>query len=293
MAAEGRVLRTRAPAKVNLTLEVLGRRPDGYHDLHSLVVFAGVADDLALEPGEATSMRVEGPTAAHAGPTGDNLVLRAARRLQERVPGLRTGQFHLVKRLPAAAGIGGGSSDAAAALRLLARLNGLSADDPRLLDAARATGSDVPVCLAPRARIMAGAGERVGPTLGLPPLSAILVNPGVAVETPKVFAALGLAAGETRRTSPRTDVDHGLPATDLLRAIAAGVNDMQGPACQLAPAVAEALALIAASGATVARMSGSGATCFGLYPDPASAKAAAVSIRRQRPGWWVAATRLR
>ena len=129
-------LATRAPAKVNLTLHVLGRRPDGYHELESLVAFAGTGDDLSLEPG-ALSLSVSGPTANAAGGEADNLVLKAARALARRVPGLRTGAFHLTKRLPVAAGLGGGSADAAAALRLLARLNGLALDDPAILAAAR------------------------------------------------------------------------------------------------------------------------------------------------------------
>ncbi|PWB84023.1 MAG: 4-(cytidine 5'-diphospho)-2-C-methyl-D-erythritol kinase, partial [Methylocystaceae bacterium] len=161
------MLVTRAPAKINLTLHILGRRADGYHELESLVAFSGGGDLLRLEPGAELTLAVDGPTAAAAGDGADNLVLRAARQLAERVPGLRLGAFRLTKRLPVAAGVGGGSSDAAAALRLLARANNLSPDDPRLLDAARATGSDVPVCLDPRARFMRGAGEEIGERLGL------------------------------------------------------------------------------------------------------------------------------
>ncbi len=156
-------LATRAPAKINLTLHVLGRRPgDGYHALESLVVFAGASagDLLTLEPGPALDLAVTGPTAGPAGPTGDNLVMRAARHLAAEIDGLTMGRFRLVKRLPVAAGIGGGSSDAAAALRLLGRLNGLSPDHPALMEAARRTGADVPVCLDPRARMMRGAGRR-------------------------------------------------------------------------------------------------------------------------------------
>ena len=150
------LLRDRAPAKINLTLHITGRRADGYHLLDSLVVFSGRGDRLGLEPDAPLGLVMDGPTAVKAGPDVDNLVLRAARHLAVRVPGLRLGAFHLTKRLPVAAGIGGGSSDAAAALRLLARLNGLALDDPRLLEAAQATGADVPVCVAGRARTMAG-----------------------------------------------------------------------------------------------------------------------------------------
>src|SRR3954452_3433571 len=176
-------LTARAPGKINLTLHVLGRRADGYHELESLVAFAGAADTLSLTPAPALALAMEGPTAGSAGEGGDNLVLTATRHLAERVDGLRVGAFRLTKRLPVAAGIGGGSSDAAAALRLLARLNDLDLDPSGVPEAARATGADVPVCLVPRARMMAGVGERLGPALALPALFAVLVNPGVPVPT--------------------------------------------------------------------------------------------------------------
>ncbi len=196
-AAEGMRL-FRAPAKVNLTLHILGRRADGYHELDSLVAFAGVGDRLAFVPGEPLGLEVAGPTAQAAGPEGDNLVLKAARALAERAPGLRLGRFVLDKQLPVAAGLGGGSSDAAAALRALAAHNGLAlADDPRSREAARATGADVPVCLDPRARRMGGIGELLSAPLGLPPLPAVLVNPRAASPTPAVFAGMGLARGQS------------------------------------------------------------------------------------------------
>ncbi len=185
------MLRTRAPAKVNLTLTVHGRRADGYHELTSLVAFAGVGDELSLDPEAREGLTTAGPF-GHGLETQGNLVLKAAAAFRERVPGLRGGAFHLVKRLPVASGIGGGSADAAAALRLLARLNGLRPGDPRLFEAAQAVGADVPVCLASRARVMTGIGDGLGPTLRLPSLFAVLVNPGVATPTPAVFAALGL-----------------------------------------------------------------------------------------------------
>ncbi len=179
-----------APAKVNLTLRVLGRRADGYHDIESLVVFAGVGDALTFTPGPALALAVRGPTARASGDVADNLVLKAARALAERVEGLKLGRFALSKRLPVAAGLGGGSADAAAALRLLARANGMALDDPRLMQAARATGADVPVCLDPRPRLMRGIGDLLSDPLDLPRLPAVLVNPGVAVPTRDVFAAL-------------------------------------------------------------------------------------------------------
>jgi 4-diphosphocytidyl-2-C-methyl-D-erythritol kinase len=286
-------LATRAPAKINLTLHVLGRREDGYHTLESLVAFAGTGDSLTLVPGAGLSLTVEGPTASGAGAIAENLVLKAARLLSERVEGLRLGAFSLVKRLPVAAGIGGGSSDAAAALRLLARLNGLSPDHPVVREAARLTGSDVPVCLDPRMRMMRGVGEELGPPLGLPPLFAVLVNPRLPVETPAVFRRLGLEAGERlgRPAHPRVG---GMKAGLLARILAETRNDLEAPAIALQPIVGEVLARVGETeGVLLARMSGSGATVFGLYGDRRSAAAAARSMRRSAPDWWIKATILR
>ena len=181
-------LADRAPAKINLTLRVIGRRGDGYHEIESLVAFAGLRDRLSLAPGGELALTVAGPTAAQAGADADNLVLKAARALAARIPTLGLGAFVLDKELPVAAGLGGGSADAAAALRLLGRANGLAGDDPRLGEAARATGADVPVCLDPRVRVMRGIGEVLSAPLDLPPLPAVLANPGVALATKAVFA---------------------------------------------------------------------------------------------------------
>ena len=186
----------RAPAKINLTLRVIGRRADGYHDLESLVAFAGLCDWIGFEPGRDLALEVVGPKAIEAGPADENLVVRAARALAPHI-GQKLGRFRLVKRLPAAAGLGGGSADAAAALRLLAYEARLSVDDPRLLAAARATGADVLVCLDPHARMMTGVGDRLGPLIPLPKMFVVLVNPRVQAPTPKVFAALGLAPGSS------------------------------------------------------------------------------------------------
>jgi 4-diphosphocytidyl-2-C-methyl-D-erythritol kinase len=285
----------RAPAKVNLSLHVLGRRAsDGYHELESLVAFAATGDTLTLDPDRPLDLAVKGPTAGPAGPLGDNLVLRAARHLAERVPGLRTGAFRLVKRLPVAAGIGGGSSDAAAALRLLARLNDLPSDHPGLAEAARATGADVPVCLVTRARMMRGAGEAVGPALALPPLPAVLVNPGVPVETAPVFKALALAPGDRHPGAPHPDFAPGLDRAALLAALTPARNDLEAPALGLAPVIGAVLArLRAAPGCRLARMSGSGATTFALFDALPDARRAAEALAREEPGWWVRATVLR
>ena len=288
------ILRDRAPAKINLTLHITGRRADGYHLLDSLVVFSGRGDRLALDPDAPLGLAMDGPTAVKAGPDADNLVLRTARHLAERVPGLRCGAFHLTKRLPVAAGIGGGSSDAAAALRLLARLNGLSLDDPRLMDAARATGADVPVCVAGRARSMAGIGEVLGPLLAIPALYGVLVNPGVALETRPVFAAIGLVPGAQADFGSAFSAPESTDPETWIAALRRGRNDMEAAACRLAPVIGDVLAVLAAApGCRIARMSGSGATCFALFTDRRRASRAAAVLRRDHPGWWVQATRLR
>ena len=288
------MLSERAPAKINLSLHILGRRPDGWHALESLVCFAGCSDLLTLTPGTSPSLTLEGPTAAAAGSGEDNLVLRAARALAERVPGLATGTFHLVKRLPVAAGIGGGSADAAAAFRLLARANGLAPDDARLLDAARAIGADVPVCLGARARVMAGTGDDLGPPLGLPPLFAVLVNPGIPVETKTVFQRVGLAPGESFGFGKHPAIPDGATFDTLTGLLRRTRNDMEDAASVIAPVIGHVIAVLsAARGCKLARMSGSGATCFGLFETCRAAAHAARVIRRDHPGWWVKPTVLR
>lgn len=286
----------RAPAKVNLTLAVRARRLDGYHDLESLVVFARTGDELRFAPGgEAFGLVVRGRTAQAAGPGADNLVLKAARLLAARVPGLPTGRFTLIKRLPVAAGLGGGSSDAAAALRLLARAAGIGLDDPRLLEAARLTGSDVSVCLAPSARFMRGIGHDLGPPLVLPRLAALLVNPQVAVPTPAVFARLGLAPGAIQDADPARVIETGLPPekSALVALLAASRNDLEAPALALSPVIGKALALLVADPACrLARMSGSGATVFGLYDTCRAAAAAGKAMSAAHPDWWVKPTML-
>jgi 4-diphosphocytidyl-2-C-methyl-D-erythritol kinase len=284
----------KAPAKVNLTLHVLGRRADGYHEIESLVAFAGVGDALSFTPGRALALTVGGPTAAAAGDTADNLVLKAARALAEQVEGLQLGRFALSKRLPVAAGLGGGSADAAAALRMLARSSHLAPDDPRLLQAARATGADVPVCLDPRPRLMRGIGDILSEPLDLPKLAAVLVNPGVAVPTREVFAALKLPAGSVAASPPgsATSLDAtSLDATSLADAIANGRNDLELPAIELQPVIADVLAVLRKlPGCRLSRMSGSGATCFGLFDSTAAATAAARTLRIGYPAWWVRPT---
>jgi 4-diphosphocytidyl-2-C-methyl-D-erythritol kinase len=289
------VLSDQAPAKVNLTLRVLGRRADGYHELESLVVFARLGDRLTLRPGSTLGLDMDGPTAAAAGLIADNLVLRAAHALAERIDGPRLGRFALTKHLPVAAGLGGGSADAAAALRLLARLNELAQADPRLHAAARQTGADVPVCLESRGRVMRGIGEILSAPLRLPALPCVLVNPGVAVPTKDVFAKLGLRPGDTCGTPHQIDpgaLARSLDDRDALLAyVASHPNDLERPAVALQPVIADVLAALADQhGCLLARMSGSGATCFGIFGSDAEAAGAARALASARPAWWVAAT---
>jgi 4-diphosphocytidyl-2-C-methyl-D-erythritol kinase len=279
-----------APAKVNLTLAVLGRRADGYHLLDSLVVFAGEADRLSLAPGGALSLKLRGRTAKRAGPLGDNLVLKAASALAAEIPDLKLGRFVLDKRLPVAAGLGGGSSDAGAALRLLARANRIALDDARLQKVARRLGADVPVCLVPRPRRMRGIGEKLSAPLTIPKLSAVLVNPGIAVPTRDVFAMLGLKAGGPRRRAPPAQRLPG-DRKALFEVLADGRNDLEPAAIKLQPVIARVLAALReAPGCQLARMSGSGATCFGLFSSRRSAAAAARNLSAAQPRWWVKAT---
>ena len=279
-------------AKVNLTLRVVGRRTDGYHDLESLVAFADCADRLTLAPGHDLKLTTTGPLAGECGEASDNLVFRAALLLAERVPGLKLGEFALDKVLPVAAGIGGGSADAAAALRLLARLNSLSLDDPRLREVALLTGADVPVCLLSRASEMTGVGESLLP-LALPKMPCVLVNPCVPVPTKDVFAALGLRSGELLVGA--SDVlqssawpEEGASLEDWVEALSLSSNDLEEPAMRIQPVIGEVLsALNATNGAWLARMSGSGATCFAIYENTAEAERASRKIKVDHPKWWV------
>ncbi|MGR3466897.1 MAG: 4-(cytidine 5'-diphospho)-2-C-methyl-D-erythritol kinase [Shimia sp.] len=272
-----RTVRGFAPAKVNLTLHVTGRRPDGYHLLDSLVAFADVGDRLTSSLASDLWLDVEGPFAEGVPTDARNLVWQAA----ELVDHTKGARIRLEKHLPHAAGIGGGSSDAAAALRMLTRLwDEKMPRDPAIL------GADVPVCLLRKAARMRGIGEDVAPVT-LPPLPAVLVNPGVAVPTAQVFAALD--------TPFRSQMPASLP--EFLNAhaaadwIAAQRNDLEAPARSLAPEIDTALdALISAPACLMARMSGSGATCFGLFADRATAEGAAHWIRDRHPKWWVMPT---
>jgi 4-diphosphocytidyl-2-C-methyl-D-erythritol kinase len=277
-----------APAKINLTLRVLGRREDGYHELESLVVFADLADTLSLQPGAATALDIAGPFAAACGPVTGNLVLKAVEALRERVRGLKAGRFLLEKNLPVAAGIGGGSADAGAALRLLARANGLALDDARLASAALAVGADVPVCLESRPRIMRGVGDLLSAPLAVPAMPALLVNPQVPLATRDVFARFSGAPGSKKylsRVPSRFDA--------MIAFLGENGNDLTQAAIACVPVIADVLiALRALPAVRLARMSGSGATCFALFASVGEAAAAARRLQAGRKDWWVCAATL-
>ena len=280
-----RQLKEQAPAKVNLDLRITGRRPDGYHELDSVVAFTAWADRLTFTPDRRLTLEPSGPFAAALADHTDNLVLRAARRLAEHAGCPPHVRIKLDKRIPVAAGLGGGSADAAATLRGLSRLWQLRLADADLLPLALELGADVPVCLRSGPARMRGIGERIEP-LELPVLDLVLANPNHAVATAQVFAGLGPvvpAAG------PDAAVPTDRPA--LLGWLRARGNDLEAPARRLAPVIREVLgALSAQPGCGLAGMSGSGATCFGVFDDPEAAACAAGALRRERPSWWVIST---
>jgi 4-diphosphocytidyl-2-C-methyl-D-erythritol kinase len=269
-----------APAKINLFLHVTGKRPDGYHLLDSLAVFAAVGDRLHATPADGLSLVVTGPFAMGLAAEGDNLVLRAARALADGAGIVPRADLVLEKHLPVASGIGGGSADAAAALRMLCRLWHLPPDPITLLPLAVRLGADVPVCLAARPRRMGGIGEQLDPAPGLPECGVVLLNPGVAVATAEVF--------QTRRQSFSAPavLPAGWPDARMMAAdLGALSNDLEAPAIALSPVIGSVLtALRAHPGCLLARMSGSGATCFGIFPSATAAEQAAASLAR--PGWW-------
>ncbi|MCA0423318.1 MAG: 4-(cytidine 5'-diphospho)-2-C-methyl-D-erythritol kinase [Proteobacteria bacterium] len=277
-----------APAKINLTLHITGRRADGLHDLESLVVFADIGDRLTLTPAETPALILSGPTAQVAGPAADNLVLKAVAALAAEFGGLKSGAFDLEKHLPVAAGIGGGSADAAAALRLLCALNDLPLQDVRVQRAARSIGADVPVCLSCEARIMKGTGERLGPPLRLPRLNAVLVNPGLPMATAAVFAELGLKPGETNPGASHVTIESPPDIATLLALIAEGRNDLQPAATRVQPIIGDVIDQISRQkDCVIARMSGSGATCFGIFETLDATFEAVRTLRRLRSNWWV------
>lgn len=290
-APHGPALRAAAPAKLNLYLHVTGKRADGYHELDSLAVFAGSHDTVAVAHADDLSLFVDGPFApalAAAMDAGENIVLRAAHALAAAAKMPPRAAITLTKNLPVAAGIGGGSADAAATLGLLARLWGTPLGEDAMQALALSLGADVPVCRFGRAAFMGGIGEKLGAAPALPPVSLVLVNPNRPLATKDVFRARDQPfSAPGRFTAPPAD------ASALAALLRERKNDLEAPAIRLMPAVGEVLAVLSRQpGCLLARMSGSGATCFGLFADDGAAGEAAAAIARAEPGWWAAATRL-
>ena len=286
------VLTETAKAKVNLTLRILGRRLDGFHELESLVAFAEIGDVLKLEPGDGLDIAVSGPFAGSLGQ--DNLVVEAARRVLAICPSCRAGRLHLEKNLPVAAGLGGGSSDAAAALRLLLKANPEHLGHQDVAPLCPKLGADIAVCLDQRLAMMWGLGEKVSTLGALPRTPIVLVNPGVALATAEVFRALD--AGRYDGPDRESPADPP-PPFDTVGALAGYLesrgNDLEAAAIGLAPIVGDVKASLSAQAAClIARMSGSGATCFGIFESQANANRAAERIGRAHPEWWVAASNL-
>lgn len=289
----GRALSVFAPAKINLYLHVTGRRADGYHLLDSLVVFADVGDRVSARPATGLSLRVEGPFAdalqgADGAADGNNLVLRAARLLAGEAGIAADAELILDKHLPVASGHRRRSADAAATLLVLNRLWGLDRGRQWLAALAARLGADVPMCLESRPLVVEGIGERMQPVGDPPRPGLVLVNPAVALSTPAVFKARTGAFSAPTPFDPATCADLGA----FIAALKARRNDLEPPAITLAPVVAEVLACLdTAPGCALARMSGSGATCFGLFPDQDDADRAAQVISADHPGWWVRTAR--
>ena len=271
-----------ARAKINLFLHAGAKRADGFHELESLVAFADTGDVLCFEPADTLSLATDGPFASAIQNEPDNLVLKAGRALAAHACTEPRAKIALTKNLPVASGIGGGSADAAAALRGLAKLWKLDYPLHAMAGVALPLGSDVPVCLASRPAWMTGRGEHVTP-VALPHVAMVLVNPGVAISTADVFARLHSRTGTG---TPKPGAIHS--AGELVTYLKTTTNDLEAPAREIAAVIGDVLAAL--SGAMLSRMSGSGATCFGIYADDAAANAAAVTISKAHPHWWVKAT---
>ena len=292
---QAQALTETARAKVNLTLRIRGRRADGFHELDSIVAFAAVGDQLTLRPGGPATIDVTGPFGADI--QGENLVARAFDMLAKSAPRLTLGRIGIVKNLPVAAGIGGGSADAAAALRLIRRANPAAAAGVDWAEIAAQLGSDVPVCLANRSCRMTGRGETLMPIERFPVLHAVLINPMAAVpadKTRQVFKRLNAPPLDAANAAGASG---GLPAGrdqsawfDCLRN---AVNDLEAPACAIVPAIADVLAAAKADRlAPIVRLSGAGPTCFALTASPQDARILADSLTERHPTWWVRATLL-
>jgi len=279
-----------APAKLNLYLHVTGKRSDGYHLLDSLVAFTDIYDTLTLAPAPELRFTADGPFTAGFGEEdpATNLVVRAAQCLGEALGQDVPVAFHLTKNLPVASGIGGGSADAAAALRGLARLWKFDPLSPTVLGVAAKLGADIPACVAGRACYMGGIGTELAPAPDLPEAGLLLVNPGVGLSTPSVYKARqGAFTPAARFDAPPADADA------LVSLLGERRNDLTDPAVSLLPLIGGVVGAIAGlAGCKLARMSGSGATCFGMFADVAAARRAGEALRQAHPGWWIAPGRL-
>jgi 4-diphosphocytidyl-2-C-methyl-D-erythritol kinase len=278
-----------APAKINLMLHVGDRREDGFHALESLAVFADVGDQLAFEDAEGLSLTLDGPFAAGLQAESDNLVLRAARALAAHAGCAANAKIALTKNLPVASGIGGAAAAAPATLRGLVQLWDIETGPERMRELAATLGSDVPVCVESRPSWMEGRGERVTYARKMPAANILLVNPGVAVPTAAVFKALKTRRGIGALSFPPFAGEL-WTLTEFLKETA---NDLEAPALQIAPVVGAVLdAMRAQPGVALARMSGSGATCFALFENDQGAPQAAAAIAAAHPDWWVRAARI-
>ncbi|AZO16251.1 4-(cytidine 5'-diphospho)-2-C-methyl-D-erythritol kinase [Mesorhizobium sp. M2A.F.Ca.ET.043.05.1.1] len=277
-----------APAKINLALHVTGRRGDGYHLIDSLAVFTRFGDRLEIEPAEQDEFSVSGRYAAGLPLDDGNLVVKARDALRREAGAQRTPPvaIRLEKNLPIASGVGGGSSDAAAALNGLARLWKLDIDEISLARIGLSLGADLPMCLKSKPLIARGIGDEVSPLPAFPALGLVLVNPGIAVSTPDVFKALSRRDNDALPPLPRRLDFHA-----VRNWLESTRNDLEGAASSIEPAVGAALKALKRADSAFARMSGSGATCFGLFETGNVAKRAAIEIRARHPDWFVAATR--
>lgn len=273
-----------APAKINLFLHVTGRRADGYHLLDSLVVFASIADRLTVATNDELTLEVFGPTAEMAGPPDENLVLRAAKVLRN-VTGTRAGaRMSLEKQIPAGAGLGGGSSDAATALRLLNAYWRCGLDDDQLSAIGLELGADIPVCLRRRPTRMRGIGEELEDIGEFPDVPVVLIHPGGQLATKDVFARLNHRFGKADSPAPKRirDLD------TLVTWLAKTRNDLEAPAIELRPDIAAAIdAIRSQKDCIMARMSGSGAASFGLFLSPSAAQHASERLQEYHPNWWI------
>jgi 4-diphosphocytidyl-2-C-methyl-D-erythritol kinase len=286
--SSARPLRYFAPAKINLYLHVTGQRPDGYHELDSVVIFAPIGDDVCVSPGEDMTLEIIGPEAEalQGFEVSENLVFRAAQMLAEKYRVTTGAAITLNKVLPVASGIGGGSADAAATLNALVDLWKLKPTDDELAELALDLGADVPVCLKSRPQRMTGIGEKLHETPTMPNGCLVLVNPRISQSTPEVFTELH--RGKWKASGYSSALPSDLDFYSFVSELKSRANDLERPAIRLAPVIEQVLAVVSTqANCRLARMSGSGSTCFGLFQRIEEAEAAATKIRRLQPDWWV------